>query len=162
MMINYPYIPTKKGSISYVSSENLFMEEAKATAREQSLDLVMPTGVVIVKDGKIIGRGANGSNYHETHGCERVKQGVATGQGYDLCEGCHPKNHAEPKAVNDALSKGLDLSDATLYLWGHWWCCESCWEVMLSVGIRTVYLLSNSECLFNKQHPDNIVGKQFD
>ena len=68
------------------------MQEAKEYARLNSLDKVVQTGSVIVKNGEIIGRGANDSSYHETHECERVKQKIPTGQGYELCEGCHPKN----------------------------------------------------------------------
>jgi len=33
---------------------------------------------------------------------------------------------------------------------------------MKEAGIRSVYLLEDSEKLFNKDHPENIVGKQFD
>ena len=134
---------------------------AKAYAREHSLDRVMPTASVIVKNDKVIAMGANGSDYHKTHECERVKQNIPTGQGYELCEGCHPKNHGEPKAIAAAAKAGVNLAGADVYLWGHWWCCEPCWNSMISVGISKVYLLENSEVLFNKQHPDNIVGRQF-
>jgi deoxycytidylate deaminase len=160
----YPYMP-KNGEIVYVSADNPFMLAAKAYAGEHSLDSTMPTGSVIVRDGEIIGRGANGSDYHKTHECQRVKQHIPTGQGYELCEGCHPKNHSEPRAVADALQnfpENADLSDAELYLWGHWWCCQPCWDSMINSGIKRVYLQENSQILFNKESPDNIVGHQFD
>jgi hypothetical protein len=32
---------------------------------------------------------------------------------------------------------------------------------MEKAGIKNVFLLENSEVLFNKEHPDNVVGKQF-
>jgi deoxycytidylate deaminase len=161
--VTYPYLP-KEGTIQYVPSTNRFMQAAKAHAREHSLDRVMPNASIIVKDEDIIGRGANGSDYHDTHICERIRQGIPTGQGYELCEGCHPKNHSEPKAITDAqvaASSHTSLKGAALYLWGHWWCCKPCWTSMLASGIRTVYLLENSEILFNKQAPGNIVGHQF-
>lgn len=158
--IPYPYMPAK-GMIRYVSADNPFMQAAKAVAAEQSLDTTMPTGSVIVRNNTIIGKGANGSMYHETHGCERVRLHIPTGQGYELCEGCSPKNHSEPKAIADARKKTDDLHGAVVYLWGHWWCCESCWNAMLAEGITTVYLLENSEILFNKDAEGNIVGKQF-
>jgi deoxycytidylate deaminase len=157
-IIKYPYLPSNH-VILYVPSDNIFMQEAKKYAKENSLDKNMPTSSVIVKNGKIIGYGANGSNYHEINGCERVKRGIPTGQGYELCEGCHPKNHSEPKAIKNA---GEDVKEADLYLWGHWWCCESCWNAILGAEIRNVYLLENSEVLFNKENPNNIVGKQFE
>lgn len=161
MKIQYPYIPAGK-TIEYVSMDNEFMQAAKAFAREHSLDKVMPNSSVIVCDGEVIAAGANGSDYHDTHECERVKQGMPSGQGYELCEGCHPKNHGEQSAINSAKSKGVDVSGADLYMWGHWWCCESCWDAMENAGINQVYLLEGSEKLFNKDHADNIVGHQFD
>jgi deoxycytidylate deaminase len=157
--IEYPYIHPQ-GTIRYVDADNPYMQEAKQFAANHSLDQAMPTGSVIVRDGQVLGHGANGSDYHKQNECERVKQGTPTGQGYELCEGCHPKNHSEPKAVADALSRAESLADAALYLWGHWWCCKPCWRSMASSGIRTVFLQKNSEVLFNKAAPGNIVGKQ--
>lgn len=156
----YPYV-AKDGSFGYVSADNKYILAAKETARRKSLDKVMPTGTVLVKDGQIIGRGANGSTYHEQFGCERVRLNIPTGEGYELCEGCSPKNHSEPRAVKDALSKGNSPEGAEAYLWGHWWCCEPCWATLLANGINQVFLVDGSEVLFNKLAPENIVGKQF-
>lgn len=161
MSIKYPFLPEGR-EIKYVPADNPYMVEAKEYARAHSLDKVMPGAAVLVKDGNVIGRGANGSDYHETHGCERVKQGCASGQGYELCEGCHPKNHSEPTAIADARSMGNDVADADIYLWGHWWCCEPCWKAMIEAGIRNVYLMEQSEILFCKDHPENIVGRQLE
>jgi deoxycytidylate deaminase len=158
--INYPFMHIK-GKIHYVGADNEFMVATKEVARRQSLDKTMPTGTVLVKGGKIIGRGANGSDYHDKHECERVRLNIPTGQGYELCEGCHPKNHSEPKAIKNAKKLGNDTKGAEAYLWGHWWCCESCWNAMVENGITQVYLLDDSEHLFNKLSPKNIVGKQF-
>lgn len=161
MNIQYPYLPEGR-TIKYVPLTNEFMARAKEVSRLYSLDKVMPGGAVVVKDNIIIGEDANGSDYHETHECERVKQGCASGQGYELCEGCHPDNHSERSAIIDARAQGNDPKDADLYLWGHWWCCEPCWTAMIEAGIRDVYLLEGSEKLFDKNHPENIVGKQFE
>ena len=149
-------------SYLFVSLDNPFMQMAKDYAKAHALDSVMPTASVIVKNGEVIGRGANGSDFHKTHECERVKQGIPTGQGYELCEGCHPKNHSEPRAIAQAISYKLKAEGSDLYLWGHWWCCEPCWNAIEAAGVKNVYLLEHSEVLFNKQHPDNIVGRQFD
>ena len=149
MDIKYPYLPPGR-TIRYVPADNEYLREARDFAMEHSLDTTMPTGSVIVKDGEIIGQGANGSDYHTTHGCERVKRGIPTGEGYELCEGCHPKNHSERRAVFDASVQGYDTHGADLYLWGHWWCCEPCWNAMIEAGIRDVVLLEGSEVLFNK------------
>ena len=159
--IRYPYMPEGR-SIQYVSSDNIYMNYARNVAQERSLDTVMPGGSVIVKGFRILGEGANGSDYHKNNECERVKQNISTGQGYELCEGCHPKNHSEQTAIIDAQSKYENISGADLYLWGHWWCCEPCWNAMIAAEINNVFLLEESEILFNKEHPDNIVGKQFE
>lgn len=137
------------------------MKLAKEFAKKYSLDKVMPGTALVVRGEVILGMGANGSSYHETHGCQRVILGCKSGEGYDLCEGCHPKNHSEPSAIRDAVEHGNDTNGAHLYLWGHWWCCKPCWDAMEQAGIEQVFLLENSEVLFNKEHPDNIVGRQF-
>jgi len=159
--IQYPYLPEGKQFL-YVEARNVFMTAAKMYAEEFSLDKVMPGTAVVVKDRKILGIGANGSDYHKTHSCRRVELGCKSGEGYDLCEGCHPKNHSETTAINDAVKKGYNPRGADLYLWGHFWCCKPCWDAMIKAGIRNVYLMEGSERLFNKEHPDNIVGKQFE
>lgn len=158
--IRYPYLPEGR-IIEYVPESNQFMAVAKYLASFDSLDKTMPGAAVIVKDGEIIGGGANGSDYHEKHGCERVRLGCKTGEGYELCEGCHPKNHSEPKAIRDAQNSENETQGADLYLWGHWWCCKWCWNAMIEAGINRVFLLKGSEILFNKEHPGNIVGRQF-
>nr|AIA14431.1 Cytidine and deoxycytidylate deaminase zinc-binding region [uncultured bacterium] len=160
--VKYPYLP-KDRKIQYIDYENEFIQAAKDFARHNSLDDNMPTGSVVVHGGKVIGRGANGSDYHRKHGCERVRRGIPTGQGYELCEGCHPKNHSEPKAISDAKARhpAVDLTKADLYLWGHWWACEPCWNAIQKAGIRHVYLAEDSHKTFNKSHPENIIGRQF-
>ena len=157
-VISYPYLPEGR-VIQYVPPLNTFMQEARRVALSRSLDDAVKTGSVIVKNEEIIGRGANGSDYHKHHVCERVRLGVATGQGYELCEGCHPKNHSERRAIENAHASGHDTTGADLYLWGHWWCCEPCWNAMTQAGIRHVFLLEGSERLFDKSRPDNILGK---
>ncbi|MFZ2555852.1 MAG: deaminase [Minisyncoccia bacterium] len=159
--IKYPYLPPGR-EIRYVAEADPWMREAREYAREHSLDAAVKTGAIVVKEGVVIGRGANGSTYHQTHGCERVKRSIPTGQGYELCEGCHPKNHAERQAVFNAMKEGYDAQGADLYLWGHWWACEPCWKAMIEAGIANVYLMKGSEVLFNKEHTDNIIGRQFE
>lgn len=143
-----PYIPEGR-KIKYVTLSNPFMQQAQLVALKDSLDPEHRTGAVIVRSNffggaRVLAAGANGSVHHLRHGCERKKLKIPTGEGYDLCEGCSPHNHAEQKAIkafegynryNDLKIKGCDL-----YLWGHWWCCESCWDSMIAAGIRDVYL----------------------
>lgn len=159
--ILYPYLPDGR-QILYVSADNVHMRTAREFARRNSLDEVMPGAAVVVDaNSRVIGTGANGSDYHKKQKCQRVILGCKSGQGYELCEGCHPKNHSEAKAIADTKHCGQSTVGADLYLWGHWWFCKSCWDCMIVSGIRNVYLLEQSHVLFNKAHPDNIIGRQF-
>lgn len=134
----------------YVGEDDPFMRQARRVAEERSLDRDWPTGAVVVKDGKVIGRGANGSEYHRQYGCRRKELGIKTGERYDLCEGCDPKNHAEQLAIENVLATGPGPVGAEVYLWGHWWCCESCWQVMIDAGIKNVYLVKGADVRFNQ------------
>ena len=146
--LHYPYLPAGR-KILYVPEDNPFIRAARECALAHSLDERQKTGSVVVKNGRIIGQGANGSDYHRTHGCERARRGIPTGERYDLCEGCSPKNHSEPKALAAARVADLDTRGADLYLWGHWWCCRPCWDAMIDAEIQNVYLVDGSERLFN-------------
>jgi deoxycytidylate deaminase len=168
--IKYPYLPAGHG-IEYVPAENEYMAAAKEFAASFSSDHQMPTGAVIVKDGEIIGRGANQValthpalvRLHKDYLCTRRLLHIPSGQKYWLCPGCaSPNQHAESRAVRDALAHTSDTHGADLYLWGHWWCCEVCWRAMITAGIRDVYLLEGSEVLFDKNDPGNIIGRQFE
>ena len=138
-----PYLPLG-WEILYVPPENEFMVEAKKAATVLSTDGGHPTGAVVVKDSAIIGRGANESFFHKRVGC--VRKGlrkvfpVPSGKMYWTCPGCSPRFHAEQQAIKDAKKNGHDPKGADLYLWGHWWCCESCWEKMIDAGITRVFL----------------------
>lgn len=158
--IIYPYIPEGK-QILYVPVSNKYMALAKAFAQAQSLDTVMPGAAVVVNKERVIGIGANGSEYHLHHGCERVRLNCPTGEGYELCPGCGPENHSERRAINSAIAQNAKLRNADLYLWGHWWFCKDCWDYMIASNIANCYLVEESNILFDKTNPDNIIGKQF-
>ncbi|MDH3324625.1 MAG: deaminase [Candidatus Peregrinibacteria bacterium] len=145
----FPYLP-KNREILFVPTDNPFMQVARQTAETKSLDLDHKTGAVIVKNNEIIGRGANGSLHHTHNGCDRKKLGSKTGEDYDLCEGCSPKNHAEPQSILDAQKNKKPTTNADLYLWGHWWCCESCWKHMIKAKIKNVYLAEGSKEMFGE------------
>jgi len=162
--ITYPYKP-EGVHFNYVDTADPYLRAAADVAREKSLDKTMPVGSVIVLKGKIIGRGANGSDFHTNNDCVRVLKGSKTGEEYELCEGCNPANHSEARAVAEAIASGIDkedLKNAEIYTWGHWWCCKSCWNAMLGAGITTVNLMKGSEVLFNKEAEGNAVGSQFE
>ena len=165
--IQYPYMPHGRVFV-YVGADNPFMIEARNYARKCSSDRQHSTGAVLVRDRQVIARAANQvpiknqavAELHRQGLCIRRLLKIPTGQKYWACFGCAaPKNHSECGLVREAEKTGSDLAGTDIYLWGHWWCCEPCWREMERVNIGQVYLLENSQILFNKNHPDNIIGR---
>lgn len=134
-----------------MAGDHEFMQMARHAAESGSLDKLHPTGAILVQEGVPIGAGANGSWVHTYIGCVRKLFRVPTGQRYGLCSGCSPKNHAEQQAIKDAFKKGKPVKGADIYLWGHWWCCESCWDAMIKAGINNVYLPKEAWEQFGKK-----------
>lgn len=150
----YPYLPEGR-AILYVPSDHPFMIEARRMCETRSTDKGHPTGAVIVKRDRVIGRAANQAGVrlpalvrlHEGF-CLRRRLGVPSGTHYWLCPGCaSPRNHSEALAVRDARREN-DPHDTDLYLYGHWWCCKPCWQVMIGAGVRNVYLMEGATELF--------------
>jgi len=143
----FPYLPEGR-SILYVDIKNPFMIEAKNLC-ETSGCIKQPTGAVIVKNEKVIGRGTNAG--------ERVLEcprwGSLTGHNYGPCKDiCKQEGHAEAVAVKNMIEHQTDYQNADLYLYGHWWCCHNCWESMIKGEIKNVYLLDKSFELFNPEN----------
>ncbi len=154
----YPYLPEGR-SIKYVSIDNIYMKEAMNIRNSLSTDMNHPTGAVVVYNGKIIGKGANQSvlknknliNIHKNYICIRRILKIKSGEKYWLCPGCSShKQHAESRAVRDALLRNNSIKGFDLYLYGHWWCCKPCWDSMIKAGINDVYLLDDSVSMFKK------------
>jgi len=144
--ITYPYLP-KNRKIKYVPENNKFMIEAKKIAKKTGCTK-QPTGAVVVKNGKIIGRGCNAGKKVEV--CPRVLKGSKTGEDYHYCKNfCQQIGHSEVTSINNAFSHNQNTKGADLYLYGHWWCCQNCWETIIKAGIRNVYLAENSYEKFN-------------
>ena len=169
--IEYPYMPEGR-SVVYVSAENSFIKAAKESAREQSTDMLQPTGAVIVLGGEIVATGANNAflakniwfrKKHQNGMCVRKMFNVPSGKGYWMCPGCVTnQNHAESTAAKRFIKSPKFKMGADIYLWGHWWCCKDCWDNMIKAGIKNVFLLENSEVLFKRGTEGNIIGHQFD
>jgi deoxycytidylate deaminase len=158
---SYPYIPEGRQYLRVPATDPI-MRLAIRYARDFSKDPVMPTGAVIAKDRNPIACGANGSDFHRINGCARQIAGSKTGEDYHLCEGCQPINHSESRALCAAQQISYDFANSDLYLWGHFGCCHSCWKIIEEAGIKNIYLLPDAEMLFNKNHPQNVVGSQLD
>ncbi len=154
----------------FASENNKFMKLAKLSAIKYSLTPNYPIGIIIVsEDGEIISESGNGNGYHEKFfnseghikGCKRKflkskkeKEGKSVDTeefDYDLCLGCHTDYHAEARAIRECKDKNK-LSGASVYMYGHYWCCRSCWNKMKDVDIKQVFLLENCEKFKNKEN----------
>lgn len=144
--LSYPYLPPGR-TIEYVPEDNQFMARAREIWNSHDRYCKQPTTTVVVKDGIIIAEGKNGGENPPTV-CQRKVLGCKTGEGYKLCPGCDPKNHAEPSALNRLTQN--EAHGADLYLYGHWWCCEPCWKVMINSDINKVYLVEGATEKFSK------------
>lgn len=152
----YPYLPAGH-DILYVPADNLFMEEAKKM-QSVSTDAKNPIGIVLVKDGQIIAKASNMSKLtnpklikiHSKY-CLRRLLRVPSGKGYWLCPGCATsKQHSEYRLMAEAKKNKIDTTGADVYMYGHWWCCESCWKELLKGKIRDVYLVEKAWELFKR------------
>lgn len=61
---------------------------------------------------------------------------------YSVCPGCDFGNHSEAQALEKIITSGKqdELAESTLYLYGHWWCCEPCSQKLLVAGVSTIII----------------------
>jgi len=145
-IIKYPYLPEGK-QLLYVPADNVFMKAAQKQAQNYGCRK-HSTGAVAVKDNTIIAEGGNAGTFVTV--CPRVYKDYGTGQGYEFCKRyCDQEGHAEIMVCKYAINNSIYLQGADLYLYGHWWCCENCWDHMIKAGISNVYLMESSEKIFN-------------
>lgn len=127
--------------------ENYF-EIAKREA-DSSNCLRRHIGAVIVKNGVVVGRGANRTpkqkiSCSEKGWCIRNILNVPRGKGYDICSSVHAEINAIISAPNNLLKY------STMYLVGyevasgeaieHLDCCENCKSSIIKAGIEKVYI----------------------
>lgn len=137
----------KDRKIQYIPEKNKFILLAKKIAKKSGCTK-QATGSVLVKNGKIIGKGTNAGK--RVRVCPRVLRGSKTGEDYHFCKDyCNQEGHSEVMAVRDAEKNGHNVAGSDLFLYGHWWCCKNCWDVMIKAGIKNVYLMKKSEEKFN-------------
>ena len=142
-----PYLPRNR-MIIYINLNNKFMREATKMLANSGC-VKQPTAAVIVKLGKIIGRGVNAGKKIDV--CPRVINNCPTGTGYEFCKTvCEQEGHCEVMAIRDVLKNGNNPKDADMYLDGHWWVCKPCWDEIIKVGISRVFLRKDSAELYKK------------
>jgi deoxycytidylate deaminase len=149
----------------YVGLDNQFMKAAYDYAKSlyeiKHWNKMTSPATALVKNGKIVSIGNAGDGWHQKEGkCMRVELNLPSGVGYDQCGGCHPENHAERVATRKAQEIGSNLTGADCFMYGHWWLCASCLQALIDLGVnKKVYLLDNADKLFDRNHPENVIGK---
>jgi len=80
--------------------------------------------------------------------CPRVELNYPTGEGYHHCkETCKQNYHAEVSAIMRAKKTGMDISGSTMYLTGHYYCCDNCTLEMKKAGVKKVIFVDTKETL---------------
>mgnify|MGYP001611427183 CR=1 FL=1 len=165
--IKRSYLP-KGTNVFYVGLDNEFMAKAREKARFSN-DQQQPVGAILVCNGQVIDSDYNeGALSHpwlvKMHQkfCIRHFLGIPTGKYYWICPGCSDgKSHPEYKTCTRLLEKGIPGRPLDLYNWGHWAICPVCFLAMEKIKLDNLYLLKDCEKLFNPNHPENIIGRQF-
>lgn len=125
--------------------DEYFLKIAEATATRGTCDRAL-VGAVIVKDGKQIAAGYNGSPSGTPH-CDEI--------GHELDgDHCTRTVHAEANAIAMAAQLGISLKGSTLYCT---MCpCYSCAKLLINCGIYNViatndyHSSSKTKLLFQK------------
>ncbi|NQV88870.1 MAG: hypothetical protein HQ488_00915 [Parcubacteria group bacterium] len=148
--IEYPYMPTGR-HIKYVPHDHVFMQAAAQAREECAGDPSYPVGAVLVKDGEVVARAGNGFNRgKQVHVCPRIVLECPTGTGYDLCDLHLSEGHSEPSLMKVALEEGIDPTGCDVYMYGHWWACEPCWQALIDSGVRDLYVTEDAHDRFSR------------
>lgn len=140
--------PSVKRKIKRPTIHEYFMKIAlvvseRATCRRHSV------GAIIVKNKMVISTGYNGAPKGARDclelGCLRDKLGIKSTKRAEICRAVH----AEQNAIIQASSKGLDITDSTMY------CthspCIICAKMMANAGIGEIFVFQKySDPTFKK------------
>ena len=101
--------------------------------------------LLVLKDGTEI-YGKN-EQFRKVDKCPRIEQGR---KDYELCDtACVQVTHAERDAIWKAISLGFDTKGATMFLTGHWVCCDDCRRSMKVAGIKECYIINDNDKIIN-------------
>lgn len=115
--------------------DEYFLQLARLVA-SRSTCLRRQVGAVLVKNERIISTGYNGAPRGLKHcleiGCLREKEGIPSGQRYELCRGVH----AEQNAIINAALYGVATEGAIIYCTNQ--PCIICARMIINAGIIKV------------------------
>jgi dCMP deaminase len=128
-------------------------------AATRSTCISRPVGAVLVKNNHVLATGYNGSISGAAHcieeeKCFRRAQDVPDDVKHLYCR----SSHAEANIVAQAAKYAIDSSDSTLFI--TLYPCYTCYKLLCSAGIKTVYYESKYESVnvgdtFNKNFIEN-------
>ncbi len=151
-MVRYPYLPHGY-AFKFVPADHPCMQAAAKARAECAGDSLFPVGIVLARGGEVIARAGNGFNQKpQKHLCPRILAGCKTGEGYDLCHLHDAEGHSEPMLMKVAREANIPTEGADVYMYGHWWMCEPCWNVLIDAGISDAYLVENAHELFSREN----------
>jgi len=114
----------------------MFIQKYNFTIAKNRCAKQVVIAVLIAEDGeKFIG-----TNSCNTPQQECPRKAMASGEGYRLCRDiCNQKSHAEVSALDKA---GYKSFGATIFLYGHNYCCDNCISKMKEAGIKEVIIIA--------------------
>ncbi|MEM1535426.1 MAG: hypothetical protein QW199_01910 [Candidatus Pacearchaeota archaeon] len=119
-------------------------------------------GAIIVKNDRIVSTGYVGAPRKEINctdygQCLREKLKIPSGQFYEICRSVH----AEENAIINAAASGVEIYNATLYIWSKaniranypsdqqplalYLPCYRCKKIIINSGLERVVVLANNE-----------------
>lgn len=86
---------------------------------------------------------AEGPTFHGENDCANPQAACprAPGEGYEKCQSiCQQGQHAEIKALHEAINAGYSTFGAVAIIEGHYYICEPCGAALRDAGIALVRL----------------------
>jgi len=150
--ISYPYMPIDR-TLKYVPHTHPFMQAALIARENRAGDSIYPVGIVMVKHGQVVATAGNGFDKGSgtPHICPRIVLDCKSGEGYELCSLHDPDGHAESCLLKRAVAAGIDPAQSDVYMYGHWWACEPCWQKLIAAGVRDLYVTDDAHVRFCRE-----------
>ncbi len=119
--------------------EDYFLDLARTCAGRSNCLRAQVGAVIVGTDKKIKATGYNGTpskveSCAEKGECYRIKNNIPSGTCYETCRSIHAEQNAIIQAGQDRCQ------DATLYVWGHDFCCILCKRFIAQSGIQNIVL----------------------
>jgi dCMP deaminase len=117
-----------------ISSEDMYIEILKVIAK-RSTCLKRQVSAIIVKDGRIISMGYNGSPHGSENCCDEhkcLREDSISGENLHSCYAIH----AEINAISFAAKYGISCEESIIYTSTQ--PCINCTKAIISAGIKKV------------------------